>query len=490
MGRVGGGCALGFVTLLVGIAIGVGVTLNLLGLGVEALLRQPPSANGTAVVGAPPTATPPPVPIQGQAAPGRRMVWAAPIPLDTDTQEPDLLVISRNFDNDPSTDSVVYLSPNQRMVRWESPPLGQNGPSWVVTYGADVVLVADGERLVALSRATGQQLWVAPLTDSIADSICMNCLQVFGEVVVALPQDGQLQAFNTATGAPIWTKRLLEATRQIVKVGALLGVLDRESAETSRGALFLFKPQDGSAAGTVKPTCTQAGDFFETNINYYNRTEHDPAGRTLVWLAGSSAVCLLRYDVGSGTLSTMKLDELDNRHVTLEQSLWAGDTLYLSNGNQLVAVGPQTHRQVLASEDYDLRPLAANETVLLVLAHRTRGSSRYEVWVVDVQTGEKRWERILKADDPLDSPHDTGDFAATLLGETVLLVEQHAETKELIYEQIALADGASRVRTVVPVSDPTDALRGVLWGQKHVFLSSNELYAVTLADGQTVYHWP
>ncbi|NTU79214.1 MAG: PQQ-binding-like beta-propeller repeat protein [Chloroflexales bacterium] len=489
-GRAGVGCAAGLVTLLAGVAVGGWLTLSILGLGFDALLRGAAGESATPVVGLAATEAPPLVPIQGQAAPGRRLVWDAPIPLDTDTQEPDLLVISRNYDLEPSSDSIVYFSPDMHAVRWESQPLGDNGSSWVVAYGDEVVLVADGERLVALSRDTGGPAWEAPLTDSIADSICEDCLQVFGDVVVALPQDGRLQAINAATGAPLWTVRLREATRQIVAVGGKVGVPDSESAESNNGALFLFNPQDGSPAGVIKPACKDTDDPYESSISYYGRTGHDPAGRTLVWLVSSSPVCLVAYDVRSGAISRTMLEDFGSSDLSPMHSLWAGDTLYLSDDEQIIAVGPQESRRVLVSEDYDLRPLAASEGVLLVQAERTRGSSRLELWVVDPRTGEHRWERVLEADDPLDYRGDTGDFTAMLTGDTLTLVEKHDDPEEVVYEQIALADGSSRVRAVVQVDDAGDYIRGALWGRGHVFLPIDELYAVELTSGQTAYRWP
>lgn len=488
-GRARAGCVVGLGTLLVGVALGVWLSLSVLGLGFDVLLRRAFVTGETPVVTVPTTAARP-EPIIGGAAPGRRMVWEEPIPLDTDTQEPDLLLVSRNYDREPSGDTITYFSPDRQAVRWESPPLGDQGSSWVVTYGDTVVLVADGARLVALSRDTGALAWEAPLTDSIAESICDECLQVFADVVVALPQDGQIQAFDTATGAPLWTKRLREATRQIVNVGGMVGVPDRESEESNDGVLFLFNPRDGSPAGSIKPTCKAAGDPYEATVSYYDSAGRDPAGRTLVWLLRTSPVCLVAYDVRTGAISRTMLDEFRGSDLSAKASLWAGDTLYLSDEAQIVAVGAQESRAVIASEDYRLQPLAANGDALLVLAQRSRGSSRLELWAVDARSGERRWDRVLAASDPLGYRGDTGDFAATLIGDTVALVEQHDEPEEIIYERIALADGSSMARAALQVDDASDYLRGATWGRALAFLPIDELYIVELSSGRTAYRWP
>lgn len=485
-GRVGLGCGVGLLTLLAGVVLGVALTLSLLGLSVGALF----GGRREAVPPAPMTPTMErPAAIQGQAMPGRRLIWGRPIPLDSDTREPDLLVISRNFDREPDSDTLAYLSPDSASVRWESQPLGENGNSWVVAYGDSIVLVADGGRLLGLRRDSGALAWEAPLTDAIADSICADCLQAFGDVAVALPQDGVLQAFDINTGAPRWSVRLREPTRQIVRVGELLGVPDRLPDDSSYGALYLYSPADGSPQGEIVPSCKEE-DNYERFLSYYMDTGSDPSGRTLIWLLGSSPICLMAYDVASGVVSRTWLDDFSSSDLSARNTLWAGDTLYLSDGDRIYAVGPQASRRLISAEDYDLWPLAAGEGVVLVEARRTRGSTRYELWAIDAQSGERRWERVLVGDDPQESPDDTADFLATLVGDAVAVVEQHEEPEELTYELIGLADGARRARAALAVADPDNYIRGAVWGDGHLFLSINELYGVELSSGRTVYTWP
>lgn len=485
-GRDRRGCALGLLTLLAGVVMGIALTLSMLGLGPGALL---PGGQAGVQPGAGTPTPERPAAIQGQAAPGRRFVWSAPIPLDSDTSEPDLLVISRNYDREPDSDTIAYLSPDRGAVRWESQPLGENGSSWVVAYGDGMVLIADGTRLLGLRRDSGELAWEAPLTDAIADSICRDCLQIFGAVAVALPQDGVLQAFDVATGAPRWSVRLREATRQLVRVGALVGVPDRLPDGSSYGALYLYNPNDGSPAGEIVPSCQEQGNY-ERFVSYYMDIGVDPAGRILAWLLPSSPVCLMAYDIATGTISRTMLQEFNSSDLDERTSLWAGDSLYLSDGGRIYAVGPQERGEVLRAEDYYVRPLAARGTTLLVEARRTRGSSRIELWAVDAPSGTRRWERVLQADDPPEYPGDTSDFVATLVGDAVALVELREEPEQAVYELIGLADGASRVRATLAVENPGSYLRGATWGRDHVFLSIDELYSVELRSGRTIYSWP
>jgi hypothetical protein len=375
------------------------------------------------------------------------------------------------------------------MVRWESQPLGENGNSWVVTYGDTMVFVANEARLFALRRETGEVAWEAPLTDSIADNICHECLQVFADVVVALPQDGELQAFEVATGAPRWSKRLREPTRQLVRVGDLVGAPDSLSTGDSSGALFLYQAADGTLAGKIEPTCAPPGGS-EQGVSYYMDTAVSPDGRTLAWLIGTTPVCLVSYDIASQKLSRTAMADYNSSDLGERTSLWAGDTLYLSDTDQIYAVGPQQARMLLRAEDYDLWPVAANANTLLVEARRSRGSSRYELWAVDLGSGERRWAHVLEADDPMEYRNDTADFVATLVGDSVALVEQHAEPEQVVFELLGLNDGASRARATLSVNDAGSFIRGAIWGNAHVFLTIDELYGVELSSGRTVSHWP
>jgi outer membrane protein assembly factor BamB len=489
-GRARAGCVVGLLTLLVGALLGVGLTLGALGVGWGVLFGRVFNPGGSPVVAVGPMATPEPQAIPG-GSPGRRYLPVPPIPLDSDTPVPDLLVISRNYDREAST--IAYMSPSGDGVRWESAPLGDGGEySWVVSYSDEVVVVAVETRLLGLSRASGERLWEAPLTDGISPNICADCLQVFGDVVVALPQDGELQAFSVANGAPRWRVTLREATRQIVRAGDLLGVPDDRADDGSGSVLRLFDPRDGAEAEPFTPECPEpSSSTYMQTPSYYSPIGQDPDGRLLLWLIGSSAPCLLSVDAETReVVGRTYLDEFFNTELGPQTTLWAGDTLYLSDGRQIAAVAPQGVRVLLAEESYTLSPLAVGDGTLLVLAQRTRGSSRYELWAVDIASGQRRWERIFTATDPLGAGGDTGSFTAALVGDAVGVLELQGEDEQLVYELIALSDGASRARSTIGTADLGDDLRGAVWSRERLVLVTDELYTIDLATGQVLFRWP
>lgn len=484
--RAGGGCALALVGLGLGVLLGAQIALSLVGLDLGYLLGRV-SGRAPALVQA--TAVPTPVAaIQGAVAPGRRMVWRAPIALDSDTREPDMLLVSRNYDR--PGDTLVYLSPDAGSARWESAPMGDNGSGWLIAFDREMVYVADDARLLGLDRADGALRWEAPLSDAISYSLCPTCLRAVGGAVVALSDDGVIQAFRGASGAPLWSVRLREASRQLVVLGDLVGAPDlRPGASDSSAGLYLFNVADGAPARAIEPVCTGPDSGWEDRPHYFDPIYSSPDGAELYWLL-DSAGCVVRASA-SGLSGGPPVFVPEGFSPSSSNTTLAADSLlYLSDGARIVAVGADGARLVLAAEEHTLRPLAARDTTLLVEATRRRGSTRVELWAVDLASGARRWERVLAGNDSLAGPYDSADWVAALVGDSVALVEQRAEPAQLAFELLSLSDGASRASAALPVEEPGDDLRGLLVSRNTAYLVTEELYAVELGSGGVRYRFP
>jgi outer membrane protein assembly factor BamB len=485
------GCLLPLLTLLVGVGLGVFGTITLLGIGWQDLL-----ARGQVVLSGGPLPTAAPLPpvqagpqaISGGTASGQRLVWHSPIALDSDSNEPDMLVISRNYAH--NSDTLAYYSPDKQSFRWESAPLGEQGNGWLVVTNGTTIFVADTARLFAINRSDGKTLWEITMSDEISYSICSDCLQAFPDTVVALPSDGVLQAFDAATGQLRWNVRLREATRQLVQIDGLVGAIDSRAEDTSEAALFLYNPQSGDLVRSIEPVCQQSADSYEDRPHFYDPFISDGRGG-LYWLM-DSASCLQRIDAANGNVSWQALVEDFNGGLTAKNTLFSDDnSLYVSDGEELTLISAQGEsRRLLVDEDYNLYPLAARSGTLLAFAERTRGSRRYEIWAINSSDGARRWAYVLQGDDPLEELFDTGDFAANIVGESVVLVEQKEEPETIEYVRLNLADGSEQARTALTVEDAGDYMRGALWGRGTLWLAIDELYAVDLASGATTYRWP
>lgn len=482
--RTGPGCIIFLVVLILGVVIGASGMSAFLGVGLNDLVARTNGQAAIVLVQATPTFE---TQIIGGTAPGRRLVWRSPIPLDDDTRDPNLLVISRNYDRD--SDTIMLFSPDAGAVRWESAPLGDNGNSWVVAFNAEMIIVADESTLIGLSRADGGKVWEAPLTDKIAYNICEDCLQVFDDAVVALAGDGQLQAFSASKGAPLWQVRLNQSTRQLVRMGDLVGVPDSLVKDGNESGLFVYDPQDGSLDRTIAPSCKQDENNYEDYPHYYDYILADPQSHGLYWML-DSAYCLVRVsmDVDGNEQRTFNHDF---QSIDPDHTLVADGAVYSSIGKAIIVVDMQGNmRTLVSSEDYELTALEARSDALLVLAQRTRGSSRLELWLIDPQSGAQRWSHVLKADDPIDGAYDDGDFSAHLAGQSVALIEQWSEPEEIHFDRLSLTDGTSSVSTQIQVEHTNSHIRGVVWGSHSVWLAFDDLYGISLESGGTIARWP
>ncbi|MFN3742559.1 MAG: hypothetical protein ACK4VW_07820, partial [Anaerolineales bacterium] len=59
----------------------------------------------------------------------------------------------------------------------------------------------------------------------------------------------------------------------------------------------------------------------------------------------------------------------------------------------------EVRRILIDDPNYELAPVAESGGTLIVLAERTRGSTRYELWGVAVSTGERRWQRLFEGEE-------------------------------------------------------------------------------------------
>ncbi|NJN14968.1 MAG: PQQ-binding-like beta-propeller repeat protein [Oscillochloris sp.] len=478
-----GGClfGLGF-GMLVGLCVGISATLGLTGLDSQYLLDRV-RGNAPALVAA--TAVPTPLSAISGASAGRRLVWDAAIPLDSDTREPELLLISRNHDR--NSDTILRFSPDQRQVIWESAPIDENGSSWRVAYDDERVFVATELRLLALSRADGSLLWDAQLSDSIQTSICRDCLLALNGTIAAYSQDGVLQVFAGADGTPLWSRRMRVAARQLVRFDDLIGIPDSLPDESGAAALYLFEPEDGTPAGEIAPLCVRPDTGWEDRPHYFDQVMPGPDGM-LYWYL-DSARCLVRLAPGEREV-TIWAGLPEDRYIDDEDFLFAAGALFIGGESEILAITADgTVRTILADEDYELTPISASNDVLLVEARRTRGSSRSELWLVDPVSGERRGAIPFQADTRVNAD-TSGDWAAAIVDGGVAVVETQEEPEQLYYRLLDPATSDLLMEKTLPTENATALIRGAVWTRESLFLSADELYTIALNDGTIRYRWP
>lgn len=435
--------------------------------------------------------------------PDRTSAWsisngpAALIPAG-DGLAPDVVVSGYHpFDN---VQGLLYLEGENHNLRWKSEPMKVSfgSPLYV---GKNHIYVVSETNLFAINRSDGATAWQASVVDLVYSHICTDCLQQIGNSVVALSQDGTLQAFNADTGQLLWSTLLNEQPRQLVAVNGLVGVFDRES-DDAEVDIFLFNPADGTLAHQLQPRCPN--ESFPSSPQapgIYMPMYAADGGKTLYVLAGFfEPGCVQRWDMTTQTMvwqTTIPVGMI--RHSG--DDLMTDTSLYFSNSDALIAVNKAdgTVRELISEPDYALTPLGEQAGLLLVNARRERGTRRDELWVLDANTGERRWQYVPQATERLDGStyivytSEPGLWTWRFTNRGVLVLQGRSEPNRLVLETLQLQDGVSTSGQKSIELDTTRQwnLEVIGWQGDRVWLKlDDEVAVVDTAEATIRSTWP
>jgi outer membrane protein assembly factor BamB len=410
--------------------------------------------------------------------------WA-PILVPTEhEQAPDLLLVTRNLNADNY--DLMLLDGVTRAVRLRK-PLGEKTYNPVAVVHGDHVYVVDEAHLYALDLAEGQTAWEAVLADVLADSRG-DCLQVFGERVVALTKDGMVQAFDTRTGKPAWSVRLSETPRQLYRAAGQPAVLDKKEGDKS-AHLVVFDPADGTVVWRFTPACRTDDHPWDQTAGVHSPIQVDDARNVVYVLFGHDPMCVQCVNGTTGD-PVWTATVADLHYAWVEELALAGDALYVTNhvrGGALdvVDVSQGTARRLTDEQDYRLMALAAQTgSVAVVHAVRTRGSEQHELWGLDPATGERRWQYVLQG---LNA--SGGNWAARLVPQGLAVLRVPDDEAQLHVEILDLEDAQVLQSSTFKLVH--DDLGAVTWTNTRAYVTSwGKLYAVDLATGELEFAWP
>lgn len=365
----------------------------------------------------------------------------------TDDTPPDAVGVTNNSDD---TKRMVYVDFDaDPILRWQSEPLGDAATyvyNHVVASGSFVYMAYETD-LVALNRADGTIVWQATLSDEVTH-ICRDCLQVFGDWLVALTADGVLTGFNAQSGESTWSLRLNATPRQLLNLAGRPGVPDEENDAVG---INVYEPATGALIQRIVPECPN--EVFSNRpqrLRIYNPLLPSRSGKNLyVPIAEYRPGCVQNWDAASLTQvwqTTVPKDAIDS--LSHNPFLLTPEAFYSSEGHTLHMVGlaDGTYQELYSDEDYNLSPLAAQEGTLVVLAERTRGSRQYSLWGIEVATGDKRWQFDPSAQDLYEEGssvvHDDGLWGADVRAGQVIVFEAFTEPSMIIFTTLSLADGS------------------------------------------------
>ena len=259
--------------------------------------------------------------------------------------------------------------------------------------GAEIIVVADKTRLVALDKAAGTTLWETTMPDQLA-GVCENCLSVVGQRVVALTTDGSLSGYDAKSGRKVWSQRLNSLNR-LFWVNETLLVMDRtEKSPFAVQATLL--DLDGKEKNKFVISCSPTGQGSPIVGYTYEGYAIDAATQSLYAWYGSPNSCLQKYDLTAGKLAWSNQTKARSTQHDDAAMLVAGGRVFAGGSNAIVTADANGRAtELLTDPDYELRPLAAQGDVLLVRALRTRGTRRFELWGVEVSSGKRLWQTIF-----------------------------------------------------------------------------------------------
>ncbi len=409
--------------------------------------------------------------------------------LPRDGKGDDLLVYA--YGNGDNHYTVALIDGASHAARWQSQPLSKDAYQGQLVAGQGMIYITDQDHLLALRQSDGTQAWQAAL-EVEPQSSCDDCVRLLGGHIIVLEKNSGVQAFDGQTGKLAWSKRLEDNTRRLPIAGDRL-VITQPSKEKDGTLIAFLDPASGKPTLQLDPHCPQPNTFSE-----FERPRSDSPflfsedAKTMYAMYGFFSQCAQSFDLTTGKTRW---------EVTMEQNMlpssWYNNTalvtdqaLYVNQEHMIWALNTAdgSIRTLIEDKEYNLRPLARRDNVLIVLASPTWDSQRQVLWGVDVATGERRWQEPLQAHD-LRNGSSSGDWDWQLTPKGLVLVQVLRDDARLIVETLDPRSGVSSAKQDTPLTGMhMPSLYQPLWSDNMVYLKlDSQLYAVDLATGKPAF---
>jgi outer membrane protein assembly factor BamB len=372
-----------------------------------------------------------------------------------------------------------------------------------ILYNTDLVFIISGMNLVALRRTDGATAWTAPLADKIELNICLNCLQLVGDRLAALSDDGTLEVFDAATGQSQWrASAIQDSPRGLYLLGQRVAFMDRRN--DAHGILRAFDLATGKEQ-SVKPDCGVTDDTSGEYPDWTTRLLPSADGAGFFLAFGYSPTCIQRWDARSLKLAwNSELPENFASSIDSVIPVLASETIYLASSHQVLAVSTKNGdvTSLVQDDGYEFTVAAVHDQDLVLRAKRNRGSTRYELWDVNAATGQSRWKFDLADNPPMEPSSiiddDTPEWLVqpTEAGLRLLRFKSAADEKShaILYETLDWATGQSSGQKSTVLNLPTiifDAPSWIAWKHDTLWMvDENELLAFDANNNKVTARWP
>jgi outer membrane protein assembly factor BamB len=387
--------------------------------------------------------------------------------------------------------SVALIDGGSHAVRWQSQPLSKDAYQGQLVAGQDMLYLTDQDQLVALRLSDGTPAWQTALAVE-PQSSCDACVRLLGDHVIVLEKNSGVESFNIKTGKLAWSKRLSDNTRRLSVAGDRL-VTTQPSQEKDGTIVAFLDPASGKPTLQIDPHCPQPNTFSELERPRSDTPFLFNADATTMYaMYGFFSQCAQAFDLSNGeTRWEMMMEE------NMLPASWSNSTalvtdqaLYVNQNNMIWAMDTAdgSVRTLVEDKEYNLRPLARRDNILIVLAAPTWDSQRQELWGLDAASGERKWQQSLKAHS-LRQGSSSGDWDWQLTPKGLVLVQVLRDDARLIVETLDPQSGTSSARQETQLSDlHMPSLYQPMWTDDTAYLKlDSQIYAIDLATGKLAY---
>ncbi len=397
---------------------------------------------------------------------------------------------------------LVSVNTTTHKLTWQTAPLDQQLNDTPILANADFAFVVDNQQLLAFHRTDGTPGWQATLADKLQLNLCLDCLQLVGNRIVALTDDGTLQVFDAGTGQAQWKMTAKESSpRGLYVLGQRVAFMDSDAHND--GVLRAFDLQTGKETSAA-PEC-KSSEPSPDHPSWTTPLYVSPKGTDFYLLFGSFAPCAQRWDaqtlkqVWSTPMPKDFSGSLDSKG-----AVFSADTLYLAGESDVLAfaLDGSAANVALKDPDYRFQALGTHGSDVILQATSQRGTTRYAIWAVDGATGQPHWKFDLGESTSMEAGAIIGNnetewtVQPSTDGLRVLQYRSGSNEKNytLLVDTLNWDTGASAGQKSTPLNLDTIILTApdwMVWKNDTLWMEMNdELLQFDAAQNKIVSSWP
>lgn len=429
-----------------------------------------------------------------QVAPGAR-IWGDPLPMPLANDQPqEILYLTSDGDGA----RAVSFSPSKRAEAWRSPQLSESFTDIALAADAERAYIADGEKLLALNRNDGSATWEIALPYALNNGYYCDearCLRVFGSHLVLRLKDGTLLALDAQTGRTQWQKRLNYTSGGVFDALGHPAAVDTEDGKNTDATVTVFDVATGEVKAQFSPCHTRERSYTACA----NAADHyipSPDGEFMYVVSDASTAAVCKFDLSDGSqqwVFTATRDEGDGTaqlpFIGNPPYLATDDALYIVQGSSdasIVRVDAVTGKatRIFTDTRHEILAVAATNDVLVVRATPVFDRTKTELWGLDGQTGERKWQIGLK------TKHSFDDFAVHVTPDNRLFLAQTQwEDGKALFDVLDPQTGVSRGQ-VTQAIERADLTGHAFSGDSAWLNIATYLHQVDMATGEVQSTWP